>query len=78
MTSLTPRSPRRVSERRKSVQNGSASLGPTAMPSTSRTPSVWTATAIVAAFWERAIAEAQACQSAFGASLATFSWPASQ
>jgi hypothetical protein len=49
MTSFTPRRPRRVSARRKSVQNGSASLGPTAMPSTSRTPSVLTATAIMTA-----------------------------
>ena len=44
MTSLTPRKPRRVSERKKSVQNGSASLGPTATPKTSRTPSVLTPT----------------------------------
>ena len=34
MTSLTPRSPRRMRLRRNSVQNGSASLGPTFMPST--------------------------------------------
>jgi hypothetical protein len=48
MTSLTPRKPRRVSERRNSVQNGSASDGPTSMPSASRRPSVFTATAIIA------------------------------
>jgi hypothetical protein len=41
MTSLTLRSPRRVSERRKEVQNGSASDGPTWSPSTSRRPSVF-------------------------------------
>ncbi len=40
MTSLTPRKPRRVSEHKESVQNGSASLGPTATPKTSRSPSV--------------------------------------
>ncbi len=49
MTSLTPRKPRRVSERKKSVQNGSASLGPTATPKTSRIPSVVTPTAIITA-----------------------------
>jgi transposase len=49
MTSLTPRSPRRVSERRNEVQNGSASDGPTWSPSTSRRPSVLTATAIITA-----------------------------
>ncbi len=49
MTSLTPRRPRRVRERRKSVQNGSASLAPIAMPSTSHMPSVLTPTAIMAA-----------------------------
>ena len=49
MTSLTPRRPRRVSERRNLVQNGSASDGPTSMPSTSRRPSVLTATAIITA-----------------------------
>ena len=35
-----------MSERRNALQNGSASDGPTAMPSTSRTPSVFTPTAI--------------------------------
>jgi hypothetical protein len=49
ITSFTPRKPRRVSERRKLVQNGSASEGPIAIPSTSRTPSVLTATAIITA-----------------------------
>ena len=49
MTSLTPRRPRRVSERRNLVQNGSASDGPTAMPSTSRRPSLLTPTAIITA-----------------------------
>ena len=49
ITSFTPRSPRRVSERRNSVQKGSASEAPTFMPSTSRTPSVLTRTAIITA-----------------------------
>jgi hypothetical protein len=49
ITSLTPRSPRRVRLRRNAVQNGSASLGPVAMPSTSRRPSPFTATAIIVA-----------------------------
>jgi hypothetical protein len=49
MTSLTPRRPRRVSERRNSVQNGSASLLPIVMPSTSRRPSVLTAMATITA-----------------------------
>jgi hypothetical protein len=49
MTSLTPRRPRRVSERRNLLQNGSASEGPTAMPSTSRRPSLLTPTAIITA-----------------------------
>lgn len=38
-----------MSERRKRVQNGSASDGPIAIPNTSRTPSVFTATAIITA-----------------------------
>ncbi len=46
---MTPRSPRRLRLRRKSVQKGSASLGPTAIPKTSRPPSVFTATAIIIA-----------------------------
>ena len=46
---LTPRRPRRVRPRRKAVQNGPASEGPTAGPSTSRRPSVLTATAIMTA-----------------------------
>jgi hypothetical protein len=46
---LTPRKPRRVSERRKFVQNGSASEAPILIPRTSRWPSVFTATAIIAA-----------------------------
>jgi hypothetical protein len=41
--------PRRISERRNSVQNGSASDGPVASPSTSRRPSVLTAAAIIVA-----------------------------
>lgn len=49
MTSFTPRRPRRVRRRRKSVQNGSASLGMACMPSTWRWPSVFTATAIIVA-----------------------------
>ncbi len=49
MTSFTPRKPRRVSERRKFVQKGSASDAPTAIPRTSRWPSVLTATAIITA-----------------------------
>jgi hypothetical protein len=49
ITSLTPRKPRRVKERRNLVQNGSASDGPISRPSTSRRPSVFTATAIITA-----------------------------
>src|SRR5262245_19089515 len=49
ITSLTPLSPRRVSERRNEVQNGSASDGPTSSPSNSRRPSVLTAKAIITA-----------------------------
>jgi hypothetical protein len=49
MTSLTPLEPHRISERRNFVQNGSASEGPTSSPSTSRRPSVLTATAIIMA-----------------------------
>lgn len=49
MTSFTPRSPRRMRPLRKLVQKGSASLGPTAMPSTSRTPSLFTPVAIITA-----------------------------
>jgi len=47
ITSFTPRSPRRIKLRRNAVQNGSASLGPVAIPRTSRRPSVLTATAII-------------------------------
>jgi hypothetical protein len=49
MTSFTPRKPRSASERRNAVQNGSASDAPVATPSTSRRPSVFTATAIITA-----------------------------
>jgi len=49
MTSLTPRSRRRVRLRRHPVQNGSASLAPTFIPSTWRWPSVLTATATITA-----------------------------
>ncbi len=49
ITSLTPRRPRAVSERRNLVQNSSASDGPVAMPITSRRPSVFAATAIIVA-----------------------------
>ena len=49
MTSLTPRRPRRMRLRRNSVQNGSASLGPTFVPSTWRWPSVLTGTATITA-----------------------------
>src|SRR5205823_11764128 len=49
ITSLTPRNPRRASERRKSVQNVSASEAPIAMPNTSRRPSLLTATATITA-----------------------------
>ena len=47
ITSFTPRRPRSASERRKSVQNVSASLGPVATPRTSRLPSSLTATATI-------------------------------
>ena len=54
---LTPRKPRRARLRRNAVQNGSASLLPTVMPSTSRRPSVLTATATMTAtetiWWSR-------------------------
>jgi hypothetical protein len=49
MTSFTPRTPLRLKLRRNSVQKGSASLGPTARPSNSRVPSVFTPTAIITA-----------------------------
>src|SRR5262249_42154696 len=49
ITSLTPRSPRPVRERRNLVQNGSASDGPTSMPRTSRRPSAFAPTAIITA-----------------------------
>ena len=49
ITSLTPASPRRLSLRRNSTQNVSASEAPIAMPRTSRRPSVLTATAMVTA-----------------------------
>ena len=49
ITSCTPRRPRRVSERRNSVQKVSASDAPIAMPSTSRRPWSLTATATVTA-----------------------------
>jgi carbamoyltransferase len=49
ITSLTPRSPRRASLRRNSVQNVSASEGPMSMPSTSRRPSLLTPTAMMTA-----------------------------
>ncbi len=48
ITSLTPRSPRRIRLRRNSVQNVSASLGPTFMPMTWRCHSVLTATSAAA------------------------------
>ena len=48
-TSFTPRRPRRVSLRRNSVQNGSASEAPISMPSTSRRPSQLTPTAMMTA-----------------------------
>jgi hypothetical protein len=57
ITSLVPRRPRRARLRRNSVQNGSASLWPTVMPSTSRLPSVLTPTAMITAtetmWWSR-------------------------
>jgi len=49
ITSFTPRSPRRASWRRKSVQKVSASEAPIDMPSTSRRPSVLTPTAMITA-----------------------------
>jgi hypothetical protein len=49
ITSLTPARPRRLSLRRNSTQKVSASETPIAMPSTSRRPSVLTATAMVTA-----------------------------
>jgi hypothetical protein len=49
MTNLTPRRPRRIKFLKNSVQNGSASLAPTFMPSTWRWPLVLTATATITA-----------------------------
>ncbi len=49
MTSLTPARPRRLSLRKNSIQKVSASEAPIAMPSTSRRPAVFTATATVTA-----------------------------
>ena len=49
ITSLTPRRPRCRSLRRKAVQKASASEGPMSMPSTSRRPSLLTATATITA-----------------------------
>ena len=49
INSFTPRSPRRASERRNSVQKASASDAPIAMPRTSRRPWSLTATATVTA-----------------------------
>ena len=46
---LDPAQARRVSERRNSVQNASASEGITVMPSTSRRPCALTATAMITA-----------------------------
>ncbi|EWY40862.1 hypothetical protein N825_33570 [Skermanella stibiiresistens SB22] len=46
---LTPERPRRLSLRGKSSQKVSASEQPMSMPSTSRRPSVFTATAMVTA-----------------------------
>jgi len=48
-TSLTPRRPRRARLRRNSTQNGSASLWPIAVPSTSRRQSMFTPTATITA-----------------------------
>src|SRR5258708_2760224 len=45
ITSFAPRRPRRARLRKNSTQNGSASLWPTVMPSTSRRPSLLTPTA---------------------------------
>src|SRR5713101_4138706 len=49
ITSLTPRRPRRASERRNSVQKVSASETPIEIPSTSRRTSALTATATITA-----------------------------
>jgi hypothetical protein len=49
VTSLTPARPLRLSLRRNSTHKVSASEAPIAMPSTSRRPSVLTATAMVTA-----------------------------
>ena len=49
ITNLTPRSPRRASWRRNSIQKVSASEAPIIMPSTSRRPSVLTPTAMITA-----------------------------
>jgi len=48
-TSFTPASPRRFSLRRNSTQKVAASAAPIARPSTSRRPSVLSATAMVTA-----------------------------
>jgi hypothetical protein len=49
ITSFTPANPRRLSRRRNSTQKVSAFEAPIAMPSTSRRPSLLTATAMVTA-----------------------------
>src|SRR5262249_5496130 len=49
ITSLTPRRPRSVRDRRNLVQKGSASDGPTVIPRTSRRPSAFAPTAIITA-----------------------------
>ncbi len=49
ITSFTPFRPRRLSERRKSIQKGAASDWPTLKPMISRRPSVLAATAIITA-----------------------------
>src|SRR3982751_4048549 len=49
ITSLRPARPRLTRPRRKSVQNTSASEGPICRPTISRRPSVFTATATIAA-----------------------------
>jgi hypothetical protein len=49
MTSLTPRKPRRARLFRNVDQNVSASDGPMCSPTISRLPSVFAATAIIAA-----------------------------
>ena len=61
MTRCTPLRPRALSERRKSDQNSNDSLSPTAVPNTSRVPSIETPVATTRA-WESTCAPMRTLQ----------------